>query len=52
MPKWGKLFVGILLLPLCAGGGRALFRVLAQTGDAQTFWVAALAGRRAGWWCF
>ena len=44
MPKWGKMFVGILLLPLCVGGARALFRVLAQTGDAQTFWVAALGG--------
>ena len=44
MPKWAKLFVGILLLPLCVGGARALFRVLAQTGDALTFWVAALGG--------
>ena len=44
MPKWGKLIVGVLLLPLCVGGARALFRVLAQTGDAQTFWVAVLGG--------
>ena len=49
MPKWAKMIVGLLLLPLCGGGGMALFRMLAQTGDAQTFWVAALGGA-ACWW--
>lgn len=44
MPKWGKLMVGILLLPLCVGGAKALWHALAQTGGAQTFWVAALGG--------
>jgi hypothetical protein len=49
MPKWGKMIIGLLLLPACVGGLKALFRVLAQTGDAQTFWVAA-AGGAACWW--
>lgn len=44
MPKWAKLIVGVLLLPVCLGGAQALFRVLAQTGDAVTFWVAAVGG--------
>jgi hypothetical protein len=49
MPKWGKLIIGLLLLPVCVGGAQTLVRVLAQTGDAQTFWVAALGGA-ACWW--
>ncbi len=49
MPKWGKMVVGLLLLPVCAGGARALWRVLAQAGDADTFWAAALGGA-ACWW--
>jgi hypothetical protein len=49
MPKWGKLIVGLVLLPLCAGGGQALWRVLSQAGDADTFWAAALGGA-ACWW--
>lgn len=44
MPKWGKLIVAILLLPLCVGGAKALYRTLAHSGDAQTFWVAAVGG--------
>lgn len=44
MPKWGKLIVALLLLPLCVGGGMTLLRVLTQTGDAVTFWVAAVGG--------
>ena len=49
MPKWGKMIVGLLLLPLCVGGVKALLRVLAQTGEAEMFWVAA-AGGAACWW--
>jgi hypothetical protein len=49
MPKWGKWIVGVLLLPLCAGGIKALLRLLAQTGEAETFWVAA-GGGAACWW--
>jgi hypothetical protein len=49
MPKWVKLILGLLLLPLCAGGGVALWRVLGASGDADTFWVA-LGGGAACWW--
>jgi hypothetical protein len=49
MPKWGKFILGLLLLPVCVGGARALFRVLAHAGDADTFWAAALGGA-ACWW--
>ena len=44
MPKWGKTIIAILLLPLCAGGGMALARILKQTGDATTFWMPLLGG--------
>lgn len=46
--KWLKLLIGILLLPVCAGGGWALARVVQATGQADTVWVAVLAG--AGCW--
>ena len=49
MPKWGKLIIGLLLLPVCVGGAQTLVRVVAQTGDADTFWVAALGGAGC-WW--
>ncbi len=49
MPKWAKLVVAILLLPFCAGGAWALWKVLRQTGDADTFWAAALGGAGC-WW--
>lgn len=44
MPKWAKTILALLLLPACVGGVATLLRVLAQTGEAQTFWVAALGG--------
>ncbi len=44
MPKWAKTIVAVLLLPFCVGGVKALLRLLAQTGDAQTIWVALLGG--------
>ena len=49
MPKWGKWILGLLLLPWCAGGGWALWQVLARTGEADTFWAAALGGVGC-WW--
>lgn len=49
MPKWGKMIIGFLLVPFCIGGTRTLLRALAQTGDADTFWAAALGGA-ACWW--
>jgi hypothetical protein len=49
MPKWAKFVIGLLLLPVCVSGGRALWLVLARAGDADTFWAAALGGV-ACWW--
>jgi hypothetical protein len=36
--------VGLLLLPFCAGGLGALFKVVRASGSADTIWIAALAG--------
>ena len=44
MLKGLKFLVGLLLLPFCIGGGLTLARLVAQTGDASTIWVAVLAG--------
>jgi Peptidase M50B-like len=49
MPKWAKTIVAILLLPLCWGAARALARVVAASGQADTVWVALLGGA-ACWW--
>jgi hypothetical protein len=48
VPKWAKTIVAVLLLPFCIGAVRAFLRVLAQTGQADTIWVA-LAGGAACW---
>src|SRR5947208_10704184 len=48
MPKWAKTIIAILLLPFCIGAVQALFKVLAQTGQADTIWVAT-AGGAACW---
>lgn len=44
MVKWLKVFVAILLVPVCVGGAAALWRVLEASGAADTFWAAFLAG--------
>ena len=44
MPKWAKLIIGILLLPLCVGAVKSLVLVLGMTRRAETIWVAALGG--------
>lgn len=44
MSKWLKLFIGLLLLPACAGATAAVWRVLRASGNADTIWVAFLAG--------
>jgi hypothetical protein len=44
MPKWIKAILAVLLLPFCAGAVKALAKLLASTGHAETTWVAALAG--------
>lgn len=48
MLKWIKLVIGVLLLPVCWAGAQTLWRVLQSSGQADTFWVAFLAG--AGCW--
>ncbi len=49
MPKWAKFFIGLLLLPACAGAVMALARVLRVFGGATETWVPLLAG--AASWC-
>jgi hypothetical protein len=44
VPKWCKTIVAILLLPVCAGAASALWRILRESGSADTVWVAFLAG--------
>ena len=44
MPKWGKLIVAVLLLPLCIGAVSALWMVIRASGTADTTWVPMLAG--------
>jgi hypothetical protein len=44
MPKWVKTILGVLLLPFCFGGVKALWLVLRRSGDADTIWVATIAG--------
>jgi len=44
MPKWCKLIMAILLLPLCFGAARALWLVLGGSGDATLIWVGLLSG--------
>ena len=44
MPKWVKLVLAILLLPICVGAVRALFMVIGATGRAETIWVALIGG--------
>lgn len=42
--KWIKTVIAVLLLPFCVGAVRALARVFGETGDADTIWVAMVAG--------
>ncbi len=44
MPKWVKMIIGLLLLPLCFGAVRTLWTVLAQAGPADQVWVPMVAG--------
>jgi len=46
--KWVKFVVGVLLLPLCVGASTALWRIVRASENADTIWVAFLAG--AGCW--
>jgi hypothetical protein len=44
VPKWIKLIIAILLLPVCGGAARALWLVLRACGSADTTWIPILAG--------
>ncbi len=44
VPKWLKMVVGILLLPVCLATAQALWRVVALTRVAERFWAPVLAG--------
>jgi hypothetical protein len=45
VPKWVKMLVGILLLPVCVGTAKAVWLVLGQTtGGADRVWLPMLAG--------
>lgn len=44
MPKWSKLVLAILLLPVCIGAAHALLLVLRASGSAELIWVPFLAG--------
>lgn len=48
MPKWVKMIIAILLLPICVGAAQALWLVVQHSGSADTTWVTLLAG--AGCW--
>lgn len=44
MPKWLKLILAVLLLPVCAGAARTLWQVARAEGGADTVWVPFLGG--------
>ena len=48
MPKWAKTIIGLFLLPFCVTAVVTLWRVVRQTGHAETVWVALVAGA-ASW---
>jgi hypothetical protein len=48
VPKWAKMIVALLLLPLCGGAALALWQVLRASGSADSLWVALVSG--AGCW--
>ena len=44
VPKWIKLIIACLLLPVCAGAARALWTVLSAGRSADTVWIPLLGG--------
>mgnify|MGYP001356942468 CR=1 FL=1 len=44
MPKWAKLIIAIVLLPVCIGAAMALWMVIRGSGSADRTWVPMLAG--------
>jgi hypothetical protein len=49
VPKWIKFIIAVLLLPVCAGAGHALWQILRATGGADTTWIPFLGG--VACWC-
>jgi len=48
VPKWVKICLGILLLPVCVATAEAVWRLLSRTTVADRLWLPMLAG--AGCW--
>ena len=48
MPKWVKMIIAVLLLPVCVGAAQALWMVIQHSGSADTTWVPLLGGA-ASW---
>ncbi len=48
MPKWLKFILGLLLLPVCAGGAMALWQALRASAGADRVWMGLASG--AGCW--
>jgi hypothetical protein len=48
VPKWAKLIIGLLLVPVCLGAANTLWLVLRASGKADVVWAATLGG--AGCW--
>ena len=48
MPKWLKMLIGVLLLPVCLATVHALWIVLGQAKTAYRFWLPFFAGA-ASW---
>jgi hypothetical protein len=44
VPKLVKMFIGILLLPVCVATAKAVWLVLSQAGEADHVWLPMLAG--------
>lgn len=44
MPKWAKMVIAILLLPVCIGAASALWMVIRASGGADATWVPFLTG--------
>ena len=44
MPKWIKLIIAVLLLPVCGGAGMALWKVVQACGSADLTWIPLLGG--------
>ena len=44
MPKWLKMILALVLLPVCYGAAVALWRMVLATGKADTVWVAFGSG--------